>query len=127
MIAMVSNLSEHATELSILGAAIAFGWSVVQFMLVRQRDEQHREFDIYHRLIKELVAPDPESKTVWIDRQIAILFELRRFKRYHEVTLRILNGLREKWSNDSEFTFPRLLEELDLTIKHISKLSARWF
>ena len=116
---VLTAFSTNAVALSTIGATIAFAWSVIQFVLVRMRDEEHREFEIYHRLIKELVAPDPESKVTWIDRQTAVLFELRRFKRYHELTLRTLFGLREKWSADPDFTFPRLLEELDLTVKHI--------
>lgn len=113
--------STNTAALGIFGAAVAFIWSVIQFVLVRMRDEKHREFEIYHRLIKELVSPDPESKSIWIDRQAAVIFELRRFKRYHEFTLRTLLGLQKKWSNDPEFTFPRLLEELDLTIEYIRR------
>lgn len=118
---MLSFLTANAAAISIVGAAIAFIWSVIQFILVRKRDEQHREFEIYHRLIKELVSPDTDSKVVWIDRQTAVLFELRRFRRYHEHTLRTLLGLRDKWSNDPEFKFRRLLEELDLTVEHIRR------
>jgi len=121
---LINTLSANASALSLIGAAIAFAWSVVQFVLVRIRDEKHREFEIYHRLIKELVAPDPESKVIWVDRQTAILFELCRFKRYYELTLRTLLGLREKWTNDIEFNFPRLLEELDLTVDYIRRRSA---
>ena len=50
---------------------------------------------------------------------MAVLFELRHFPRYYEVTVRILNGLREKWSADPEFKWPRLIEELDLTVEYI--------
>lgn len=116
---VLAMLATNAAALSAVGAAIAFVWSIVQFVLVRKRDQEHREFEIYHRLIKELVAPDPESKVAWIDRQTAVLFELRRFKRYHEHILRTLLGLREKWSKNPGFTFPRLMEELDLTVKFI--------
>jgi len=118
---LLAQLTTYAAGLTALVAAFALVWSVVQFALVRRRDQQHREFEVYHRLIKELVAPDPESKVVWIDRQTAVLFELRRFKRYHEHTLRTLRGLHDKWSKDPEFKFPRLLEELDLTIEHIRR------
>lgn len=118
---MFDLITKNAAALSIIGAAVAFMWSIVQFVLVRKRDERHREFEIYHRLVKELVEPDPESKVIWIDRQAAVMFELRGFKRYHEFTLRTLLGLRKKWTNDPEFTFPRLLEELDLTVENIRK------
>jgi hypothetical protein len=116
---VLTMLTTNAAAVSIVGAAVAFIWSIIQFILVRKRDERHREFEIYHRLIKELVSPDSESKAVWIDRQTAVLFELRRFRRYHEHTLRTLLGLKEKWSNDPDFKFRRLLEELDLTVEHI--------
>ena len=114
-------ISTNAVALSTIGTAIAFAWSVIQFVLVRMRDEKHREFEIYHRLIKELVTPDSESKVTWIDRQTAVLFELRRFKRYHELTLRTLLGLREQWSKNNDSTYPRLLEELDLTVEYIRR------
>jgi hypothetical protein len=119
MRALLSFLGENAAGIGLVGAAVAFSWSVIQFALVRVRDERHREFEIYHRLIKELVSPDPEGELLWIDRQCAVLFELRRFIRYHELTLRTLLGLRHKWTNDPGFNFPRLLEELQLTIDYI--------
>jgi hypothetical protein len=116
MSTLLSWFGTDAGSLGIFGAAIAFIWSVVRFMLVRQRDYEAREFKIYHRLIKELVCPDPESKATWIDRQAAVIFELRRFKRYYEVTSRMLQGLKqnEAWSKN-----PRLMEEIDLTLSYI--------
>jgi hypothetical protein len=121
---LLSHLSGNAAALSIAGAAIAFLWSVVQFVLVRKRDQEHREFEIYHKLIKELVVPDSDTKVMWIDRQTAIIFELRQFRRYHELTLRTLKGLREKWTGDSEVRYPRLVEEIDLTVANIEHRKA---
>lgn len=116
---IITFITTNVAALSIFGAAIAFAWSIIQFILIRVRDENHREFEIYHRLIKELVAPDAETKAVWVDRQTAVLFELRLFKRYHPHTLRCLLGLHEKWSKDPNFNYYRLLEELNLTVDFI--------
>jgi hypothetical protein len=114
--ALLSWLGANAGGLGIFGAAIAFVWSVVRFMLVRQRDYEAREFKTYHQLIKELVSPNSETKAMWIDRQAAIIFELRRFERYYELTVRMLLGLKQLW-----FSHPRLIEEIDLTLAHIRK------
>jgi hypothetical protein len=81
-------LANNAAVLNIVGTAIAFAWSVVQFVRVRKRDEQQKEFEIYHRLIKELVASISESGATRIDRQATVGFELCRFNRYHELILR---------------------------------------
>jgi len=116
---ILNLFANNAAVLRIVGTAIAFAWFVVQFVLVRKRDEQHREFEIYHRLIKELVVPDPESKAIWIDRQATVVFELRRFKRYYELTLRTLLGLCEQWTKDAAFIYPRLAEALDRTVDRI--------
>jgi len=47
------------------------------------------------------------------------------FKRYHELTLRTLLGLREKWTKDADFTYPRLMEELDLTVDYLRRKSLK--
>jgi hypothetical protein len=116
---MLNWLTLYAAALGVLGAAIAFVWSAIQFILVRRREQQAHEFEAFHRLIKELVSPGADTQFIWIDRQMAVLFELRHFPRYYPVTLRILNGLREKWSADPDFKWPRLIEELDLTVECI--------
>jgi hypothetical protein len=51
-----------------------------------------------------------------MDRQIAVVFELRNFKEYFEVTLRMLEGLRETWADPR---FNRLTEEIGHTIDYI--------
>ena len=71
---------------------------------------------MFHKLIKELVEPSPESKTMKLDRQVAIVFELQNYKRYYPVILRILRGLKISWDKPE---FKRLLDEIDITIKYI--------
>jgi len=116
---MLHLLAHNATVLSIIGASIAFAWSIIRFVLDRRKELQDREFEAYHRLIKELVSPDPESKVMWIDRQAAVVFELRHFPRYYEFTVRMLLHLREKWKADPDFQWQYLLDEVDRTIEYV--------
>lgn len=118
---MLSWLTSNAAALGVLGAAITFVWSAIQFILVRRKEQQAHNFQAFHRLIKELVSPDDINKFIWIDRQMAVVFELRHFHRYYDVTFRILSGLPEKWCADPEFKWTRLIEEIDLTLEHICK------
>ncbi len=121
MIKFLAWLLAHTAALSAFGAAIAFVWTIAQFLLQRRRESRERQFETYHRLVKELVSPDSATGNMWTDRQAAVVFELRHFPRYYEFTERMLKGLREKWSKDTEFRWPRLLEEIDLTLAHIQK------
>lgn len=119
MSGILSWLSANAVALGALGTAGTFVWSVLQFAFVRRREQRAHEFEAYHRLIRELVSPDGTNGSMWIDRQIAAIFELRHFPRYFEVTKRILVGLREKWSIDPASTWARLLHEVDLTLQYV--------
>jgi hypothetical protein len=116
---MLNWLTSNATALAILLAALTFVWPVVQFILVRRKEQRTHEFEAFHRLIKELVSPDSDTQSTWLDRQMAVVFELRHFPRYYQVTVRILSGLREQWGSIPDAKRHRLIEEIDLTLEHI--------
>lgn len=115
---MLTWLTSNAAALSIIGAAVTLTWSAIQFILVRRREQQAHEFEAFHRLIKELVSPDPATNRVQAERSIAVLFELRHFPRYYEVTTRILEAVRERLAvPDCEWQ--ELIKEIDLTLEYI--------
>jgi hypothetical protein len=118
MIGQILKWLSSGLSIGAVGAAIAFVVSVFQFLSVRKRESREREFDKYHWLIEHLVSPD-EKGSIFLDRQIAIVFELRHFPRYYESTERILSGLKNAWSGRDEFS--RLLAEMDLTLVYIRR------
>lgn len=88
-----------------------------------------RRFRTYHTLIKDFVQPQQAAQPqqaqpgqagqTWLDRQIAIAYELRNFPEYYNVTLRILRGLRAQWFEPPPAGGNRLLSEIDLTLAFV--------
>ncbi|MCK4357414.1 MAG: hypothetical protein KAW92_01480 [Candidatus Cloacimonetes bacterium] len=105
---------------AILLVIIPFIWSFFRYLNLKNRELKFECFKVYHQLIKDLVQPEAEGKSMMLDRQIAIVFELRNFPNYYELTLRTLQGLKRGWSTGSTER-NRLLDEMALTIKHIKK------
>ena len=120
MEALLEILKNYGAQLSAVGAALAFIFGVYKFQAERRTTLFWKEFEVYHKLVKELVEPPVESGPMYVDRQAAIMFEMLNFKRYYPYSLRMLKGLRQKWAAVSD-QFPRLLDELELTIAHIEK------
>ena len=103
--------------IGIVGAIVPF----FQWVQTKRSEDRDRRFRNYHRMIKELVSPEGADGVIWYDRQKAILFELREYRVYHEVTERILEGLLEKWKSVQPPGpgFPRLIHEAELTLDFI--------
>lgn len=100
--------------LSIVISFLTFVWTIYEYNDTKWREQDLKEFDNCHKLIKELVQPD-KSNSMYVDRQSAILYELRHFERYYDFSYRTLIGLRAN-SGKEPNKFPRLIEELDLSI-----------
>jgi hypothetical protein len=105
----------YGAQLSAIGSAAIFLFGVYKYLTERRETHYWKEFEVFHRLVRELVEPPSEGQALFVDRQSAILFELRNFKRYYPYSLRMLKGLRLKWSAIPN-EFVRLIEELDLTV-----------
>jgi hypothetical protein len=81
-------LLAHLSEFSAVGAVVVFFWGIWTYLDQRRRESDQRgresserQFEMYHRLVKELVSPDDKTQATWIDRQGAVVFELRHFPR----------------------------------------------
>ena len=108
----------NEVEIGILSGLVVAIISLVQHILKTKNDRRKREFDTYHRLITELLFPEMKYKEVIekvIEKQAAIVYELRTYKRYAEISKRILGNLKAK--KQGNFADKFLLDEIDKTLE----------
>jgi hypothetical protein len=75
--------------------------------------------------VSEIGGPISQTQ-VFLDQQIAVVFELRNFPRYFELTERILSGLRNSWLQMQDWAnYDRLIRELGLTLQYIKNYQRR--
>lgn len=117
IISNISSLGSYIALATFLLSVVTFAFSAYRYVTTRRDAQLQVEFEIYHKLIAQLVGSERNTDTMKLDSQVAIVFELQRFKRYKPVTLRILQGLKDEWS---EKTHPRLITEIDIAISKIS-------
>ncbi len=116
----------YGGQFSAIGAALVFLFGVYKYLHDQRQFHRWKEFEVFHKLVRELVEPDAKDQAMYIDRQAAVIFELRSFKRYYPYTLRMLLGLRGKWGDGGvREKYPRLVEELNLTIAYLER-KGRW-
>jgi len=115
-------INDNASAIGVLSGLIPLAWTIMSYIHSKRQELKEKRFEAYHRLIKQLVEGDAPDSGVFVDRQIAIIFELINFKEYYPVTQRILTGLRKTWYEKTglaPYPVNRVIEEIDLTLKHI--------
>ena len=121
MTQLVGWLSSHGAALGIVGAAVAFMVSTGQQIAQRRVEAAERQFQAFHKIVERLVSPERTDGLVYVDRQAAVVFELRHFPRYYDFTERMLVRLKRKWVADPQPHADVLIEEIDLTLRHIQQ------
>jgi hypothetical protein len=94
-----------------------------------ERKQRNDSFRHITSSSKDLVHPEQNEGTVYIDRQAAIIFELRHFPRYYDFTERMLTRVRNKWVKDQAPHWVKdqappddvLIKEIDLTLEQIRR------
>lgn len=108
--------------LAICITIIITSWTGIFYIYEEKKKTKSREFENYHKMIKELVQPD-STDSLYIDRQTAIVYEFRNFKRYYPHIYRTLNNLKNKWCKSNMVGIDRLLDEIEMTLDFVkSKL-----
>jgi hypothetical protein len=118
----METLYRFLLQLSVIVPSIVLLWPIRQFYINKNTDEKYRQLENYHKLISKLLPPpnkkndDMVEQKNSLEQQMAILFELREFKKYHSFTCRIIeSSLKGPWKNEPE----PFKEEAKLTILYI--------
>ena len=118
-------LKEYNGTVAIFVSLISGGFALYHYMSIKASEEAARRFTTYHKMIQDLnIGEDGEAQ--YIDRQMAIVFEMRRFPEYYPVTLRLLKRSLPRWrtfaQTSSNPSSPNLLaEEAELTVRYINR------
>lgn len=118
-------LKEYNGTVAVLISLITGGFALYHYISIKRSEEEARRFSTYHNMIQDLnIGKDGEAQ--YIDRQMAIVYEMRNFPEYYPVTLRLLNRSLPRWrlyaATKGNPLSPYLLpEEAILTIKFIKR------
>lgn len=89
-------IQEYNGSLAVLVAVLVAACGFVHYLSTRRSEERGKQYDRYHQLLEDLnVGADGSGQ--YLDRQIAVIYELRNFPEYWPVTLRILSASLPRW------------------------------
>ena len=101
---MIECLKEWSKEWQFwMALASIFGglFSVYKYFKNRKTKQQQQEFENYHKLIERINGPLSSNENTFLQVQQAAIFELRHYKRYKKLTIKLLQHWvgREKYKD----------------------------
>lgn len=120
MTAIINFLSTNNGAIAVLITLAVSLYKFFQYLNIKLDELREKKFKHYHDdLIKKLVQAENKDENIKLDRQIAIIYELRNFPEYFPVSKRILDGWIIK-SDDKEMP-ERIKAEANLAVEYMSK------
>ena len=93
-------------------------FSAFRYVDIRRTELRQQRFENYHRIIQALSTGKDELGTeLKVVSQNAYIFELGNFEEYGDLTIRILNSLKEDWKNQT--AFPGMESEMSIVVEKL--------
>ncbi|MGA9363067.1 MAG: hypothetical protein WBW16_01745 [Bacteroidota bacterium] len=103
------------TVIPIVISMVVLAFSAFKYVRNQSAELKQKRFENYHMILDWLVAG--RDGHILLDSQIACVYELRKYKQYEDVSIRILEGLKVSWSSEPNAT--RLITEIDNTLNYL--------
>ncbi len=89
-------IHQYNGSIAVLVAVLVAASGFFHYLSTRRAEEKGKQYDRYHQLLQDLNTGEGGSKP-FVDRQVAVVYELRNFPEYWPVTLRILENSLPRW------------------------------
>ncbi|OSR73972.1 hypothetical protein BV326_01428 [Pseudomonas syringae pv. actinidiae] len=70
--------------------------SLYNYISIKRAEERGRRYDRYHQLLANLNA-NSNGDAPFVDRQVAVVYEMRNFPEYYPVSVRIIEKSISRW------------------------------
>jgi len=111
--------------LALFVASAASAAALIQYFSIKRSEDRARKFSDYHQLLQDL--NEGKQGGQYIDRQMAIIFELRNFESYYPVTVRILERSIATWGATPNDYLKHVSSEAQKNLDFIKRNSHRSF
>jgi hypothetical protein len=116
-------VSTNLAVLTALAGVLTAMMAALRYFMERAKDARWKEFDTYHKMVKDFVQAEDKDSAMMIDRQCALIYEFRFFRRYYPQTLRMFRFLK---AYSGSWQHERIQAELEAGINAIDSEISSW-
>ncbi len=124
---MAFQMTEHyatviAASIAIMPPLFTFAYSIYSNAVDRRNNSKKTYYEQYHKLIQDLAG----NAVGFADAQAALVYELRFYRKYRKLSIRILESLRDQWKTHQSTGINTIRTEMEITIYLLKKWPFIW-
>ncbi|HEX9390319.1 MAG TPA: hypothetical protein VF928_03290 [Usitatibacteraceae bacterium] len=89
----MKEILEYISLITLCGAAISFVVGLIKWIDQRNREQEQKQYEAFHKMVCLAAGVDESGKTIKMVQQVAAIYQLQLYKRYAFASVPVLKLL----------------------------------
>ncbi|MDE3272124.1 hypothetical protein [Pseudoalteromonas sp. G4] len=117
----MEELLKYASLITLCGAAISFMIGLVKWIDQRNREQEQKHYDAFHKMVLIASGIDENGKTVKMVQQIAAIYQLQAFTKFAFASIPVLELMKFEYGEHTDPRGKHMSKALDSTINKLKE------
>ncbi len=112
---------KYVSLITMSGAAISFIISFYKWIDQRNREEEQRQSEAFHKMVCLATGNDETGKKITLTQQLAAIYQLQRYQKYSFASIPVLEHMISEYKAMNDKRSEPLVKALENTINALSE------
>ncbi len=117
----MNEILKYVSLITLCGAAISFVIGLIKWIDQRNREQEQKQYEAFHKMVCIAAGIDEDGKTVKMVQQIAAIYQLQTYKKYAFASIPVLKLMQFEYSKAKDERSNHMEMALSKTIEELSK------
>lgn len=118
----MDQIVQYLSLVTLVGAAISFSVGLFKWIDQRNREQEQKRYEAFHRMVCLASGVDESGRTIKMVQQIAAIYQLQAYKQYAFASVPVLQLMQFEYGHQTDdrakFMENALSETIDVLSKH---------
>ncbi len=117
----MNEILKYVSLITLCGTAVSFVIGLIKWMDQRNKEQEQKQYEAFHRMVCIASGVDEAGKTVKMVQQIAAIYQLQAYKKYAFASIPVLKLMQFEYGKAQDDRSNHMEIALNQTIEELSK------
>ena len=117
----MEEVLKYVSLITLCGTAISFIIGLIKWIDQRNREQEQKQFEAFHKMVCIASGVDETGKTVKMVQQIAAIYQLQAYKKYSYASVPVLKLMQFEYGENGDSRAEHMNAAISGTIHFLEK------